>query len=344
MQVPATSSCYILAGPETGRRDAFVKELVASCAAKDKSPPEFSRYYAGEIQAEQLVGILRNGSLFASRRIVEYRNAEAVTGKAAVSALENYIRHPAEGAVLVLETEAYSLPKSIEAAAGASNKKMFWELRDSEKPAWIRERLARDRLTAEDEAIDAILELVENETSALDAACCMLAACFPEGTRLRADDAEAALSKSRQEDAFSLFDRMAGGELGSALGVLETILADRQSDAAQIIAALVWSFRKLERLQLAVASGLSSDEAFRQEKVASKTGQKKFRAAMQRYSAEDCSRIVRAASETEGALRGGLSTLFTRPLLHLLIQSAMVRKGRGLILSGWKEQEYYLSD
>ena len=344
MQPPAISSCYILAGPETGRRDTFVKELIASCTAKDKAPPEFSRFYAGEIQPEQLVGILQNGSLFASRRIIEYRNVETITGKAAISALESYIKNPADDAILILETEGYSLPKAIETAAGAANKKMFWELRDSEKPAWIRERLARDRLTAEDGAIDAILELVENETSALDSACCMLAACFPEGTRLGSDDAEAALSKSRQEDAFSLFDRMAGNDLTSALSVLETILADRQSDAAQIIAALVWSFRKLERLQLAIASGLGPDEAFRREKVTSKTGQKKFKSAMQRYTAEDCSRIVRAASETEGALRGGLATLFSRPLLHLLVQSAMVRKGRGLILSGWKEQEYYLSD
>ena len=312
--------------------------------AKDGAPPEFSRFYAGEIQPEQLVGLLQNGSLFASRRIIEYRNAEAITGKSALSVLESYIKNPADDAILLLETETYSLPKSLETVVGTTHKKMFWELRDSEKPAWIRERLARERLTAEDGAIDAILELVENETSALDSACCMLAACFPEGTRLSADDAEAALSKSRQEDAFSLFDRMGGSDLSSALSVLETILADRQSDAAQIIAALLWSFRKLERLQLAVASGLGSDEAFRQEKVTSKTGQKKFRMAMQRYSAEDCARIVRAASETEGALRGGLATLFSRPLLHLLIRSAMVQKGRGLILSGWKEQEYYLSE
>lgn len=344
MPPAAISPCYILAGPETGRRDTFVKELIATCTAKDKAAPEFSRFYAGEIAPEQLVGLLQNGSLFASRRIIEYRNVETVTGKSAISALESYIKNPADDAILLLETETYSLPKALETAAGAANKKMFWELRDSEKPAWIRERLARDRLTAEDGAIDAILELVENETSALDSACCMLAACFPDGTRLGADDAEAVLSKSRQEDAFSLFDRMAGSDLTSALSVLETILADRQSDAAQIIAALVWSFRKLERLQLAIASGLSSDEAFRLEKVVSKTGQRKFRTAMQRYSAEDCARIVRAASETEGALRGGLSTLFSRPLLHLLVQSAMVRKGRGLILSGWKEQEYYLSD
>ncbi|MFA5852398.1 MAG: DNA polymerase III subunit delta [Spirochaetales bacterium] len=344
MPPQAPASTYILAGPETGKREAFVRELIASITAKDGAPPEYSRFYAGELSAEQLVGVLQNASLFSSRRVVEYRGAETLTGKAALSALEAYMKNPADDAVLILVTEGYSLPKAIETAAGAANKKTFWELRDSEKPAWIRERLGRDRLSAEDGAIEAFLELVENETSALESACMVLAACFPTGTRLGADDVEAALSKSRQEDAFSLFDRMSGGDLSSALEVLDTLLADRQSEPSQIIAALVWSFRKVERLQRGAASGLSQDELFRREKISSKTGQKKFKVAMQRYSAEDCARIIAAASETEAALRGGFPASFSRPFLHLFLRSAMLQKGRGLILSGWKEQEYYLSD
>ncbi|MDP2791460.1 MAG: DNA polymerase III subunit delta [Rectinemataceae bacterium] len=341
---PAPAPAYILAGPETGKREAFVAELRSSLATKDGSPPEYSRYYAGELPPEQLVGLLQNASLFSSRRVLEYRDAEAITGKAAIAALESYIRNPADDAVLLLVTEGYSLAKPIEAAVGAANKKMFWELRDSEKPAWIREKLARDRLSAEDGAIETILELVENETSALESACTVLAACFPPGERLDADKVEAVLSKSRQEDAFSLFDRMAGGELPIALGVLDTLLADRQSEPSQIIAALVWSFRRLERLQMAVGSDLSPEEAFRNEKISSKTGQTKFRKAMRRFTAEDCERIIRAASETEGALRGGYPASFARPLLHLFILSAMTGKKRSLILSGWKEEGYYPFD
>lgn len=343
----APVSCWLLAGPESGRREAFVRDLIEGIAKKDGSPPEYSRYYAGEFAAEQLVGILQNGSLFASRRVVEYRNAELVTAKAALGALEAYIRNPADDAVLILVTEGYSMPKSIESAVGNAGKKIFWELRDSEKPAWIRERLRRDGLSIADSGIDTMLELIENETSALESASLMLAACFQEGRRLEADDIEAALSRTRQEDAFSLFDRMAGAEPGafsSALDVLDTLLADRQSEPAQILSGLIWSFKKLENIQLAVALGEGLEDVFRKEKVSSKAGQRKFRAAMQRYSAEDCGRVLGAASETEGLLRSGLPASFVRPILHLFIRSAMMLKGRGLILSGWKEQDYYLQD
>ena len=335
------SACYILAGPELGRREAFVADLVRTCTTIDGAAPERHRLYATDTSPEEIVGLLRNGSLFASRRIVEYRGAEALSTKAQTSTIADYLASPADGAILILITEGYSLAKALETAAGSANKIMFWELRDAEKPAWLKDRLAADRLSAEDGAIEALLELVENETSAMESACIFLAACFPAGTRLSADDVEAALSRSRREDAFSLFDRMASGDLASALGVLDAVLADRQSDPAQIIAALVWSFRKLGRLQSCVTSGESPEEAFRIEKVTSKTGQKKFRSAMRRYSEKDCLRILRAISETEGALRGGFPASFARPLLHLLVRSAMTRKGSGLILSGWKEREYY---
>ena len=275
---------------------------------------------------------------------MEYRGAEALSTKAQVSPIIDYLASPANKAVLILVTEGYSLTKALETAAGAANKIMFWELRDNEKPAWLKDRLAADRLSADEDAIEAFLELVENETQAMESACLLLAACFPPGKRLSADDVEAALSHSRREDAFSLFDRMAAGDLTSALGVLDAILADRQSDPSQILAALIWSFRKLGRLSAIVASGESVEEAFNTEKVTSKTGQKKFRAAMRRYSEKDASTILRAISETEGALRGGFPASFARPFLHLLVRSAMTRKGDGLILSGWKEREYYRSD
>jgi len=344
MPSSAQPSTYILAGPEIGRREAFVKGLAQALESKDGQAPEYSRHYAQDLAADQLVGLLRNSSLFASRRLVEYRNAEALSSKQSQDALIAYIKNPADDAVLLLVTETYGLAKGIEAAAGPAVKKIFWEMRDSEKPAWIRERLARDALSADEDAIETILELVENETSALESACMVLAACFSPQTRLSVDDIEAALSRSKREDAFSLFDKMAQGDIDAALGVLDAILADRQTEVSQIMAALLWSFRSLERLNRHREGGLSLDDAFRLEKVSTKTGQKKFRAAMERYSLDDCGRILRAASESEALLRSGYPAGYTRAFLQLFVRSAMLLKGRGLILSGWKEEEYYPFD
>lgn len=339
--------CYILCGPEIGRRNAFVGEVLQQWTSRGAAQPERDTFYAGDTGVEELLAVLRNGSLFSSRRIVEYRNAELVTAKNDIAALAEYAAAPSAEAVLFLITEAYSLPKPLENAVGAAGKLVFWELRDYEKPAWVRDQLSQYRLSIDDDALTALFEMVENETSALESASMMLAAYFPEGTRLHADEIETTLSRSRREDAFSLFDRMAGGSMTAALEVLDTLLADRQSDATQIIAALVWSFRKTERLHYladtgpARGPGLDLETAFRQEKITTKTGQRKFRTALQRYGAVDCSRAVRAASSTEAALRGGLASGFERPLLQLLICSIMSKNCGQPALSGWKEEEYY---
>jgi DNA polymerase-3 subunit delta len=344
MPNPALLSTYILAGPEIGRRELFVREIAEVLAAKEGQAAEYSRFYAQDMPAERLVGFLRNASLFSPRRLIEYRDAEALTTKQDQEALVAYIKRPAEDAVLLLVTEAYGLAKGLEEAVGSRGKKIFWELRDSEKPAWLRDRLARDRLSADDEALETVLELVENETAALESACTVLAACFPAQHRLSSEDIESALSHSRQEDAFSLFDRIAHGDFDSALSVLDALLSDRQSEPSQIMAALIWSFRTVERLNRSIDQGLPIEDAFRTEKISSKTGQRKFRAALSRYKGEDCARILQAASETEAALRSGFPASFARNFLQLFIRSAMTLKGSGLILSGWKEEEYYPFD
>ena len=336
--------CYALCGPEIGKRNAFIKDVIALWTRADGAPPERYTFYAGETSVDELLGVARNGSLFSSRRVIEYRNAEAVTTKADIAAVADYAKAPDTDAVLFLITDAYSLPKAIEAAIGPAGKLMFWELREFEKPAWVREELSHYGLTIDDDGLSTLFELVENETSALDSVCTMLAAYFPQGKHLTSNDIESTLSKSREEDAFSLFDRMASGGLDTALGVLDALLADRQSDATQIVAALVWSLRKTERLHLLTDAGnesMSIDAAFLQEKVTTKTAQRRFKAAMQRYGAKDCSLAVRACSATEAALRSGLATFFERPLLQLLIVSIMSKDFGQPALSGWKEEEYY---
>lgn len=330
----APLAVYILAGPEFGRRAAFVAEIKAACTERDGAPPEEHRLYSQDSGLGELLGLLRNGSLFAGRRVVEYRGAETIKTKDEVAALAAYIASPAPDAVLLLVTEGYSLEKAIETAVGAAGKKTFFEMFESEKPRWIRERLKRDDIDIDDDGIESLLELVENESGALDSACTALAAAFPRGSRLGADDIEAAVARTRQEDAFSLFDRIMDGDLASALGVLDSVLADRKGDSVQIIAALVWSFRRLGRVHAAMESGLSFEEACLKQGIRSKTVQKKTRAGLERYPAAECERAVKASSETDGALRAGLGTAFGRTLLHLLVYSIMERRSSATILSG----------
>lgn len=317
---------YLLAGPESGKRAAFVAELKASLAKADGAPPEEHRLYANDSPVGDLLSLLRNGSLFASRKLVEYRQAELVKGKEQVEALAAYLRAPAEDSVLLLVTDSFYLEKGLEDAVGKERKRTFYELFENEKPRWIERRLGDFGIRIEEEAVEAILELVENDTQALESVCARLGSVYPSGTYLTETEIEAAVARNRQEDAFSLFARIAEGEESWALETLDAVLSDRQGGAVQILSALVWSFRRLLRVHRLMDSGESLEGACVKSGIKAKALQALHREATRRYSEADCERIIAFSADFDARLRASGSAM-ERALLQVYLHGVMRRKG-----------------
>jgi DNA polymerase-3 subunit delta len=319
-------SVYLLAGPEAGKRAAFVDEVRAAIKAADGAPPEEHRLYAYESNSGDLLSILRNGSLFSSTRLVEYRGAELLKTKDEIKAVADYVRQPAPDAVLLLVTDSFYAEKGLEDAVGKERKKTFFELFESEKPRWVERRLRERGVGIEEEAIETLLELIENDTEDLEVACTRLALVFPEGKVLCAADVEAALARNRQEDAFSLFARMVEDEPAWALETLDAVLADRSGGAVQILSALTWSFRRLLKLHAWLDGGEAFDTACLKLGIRAKSLQALHRKAVERYSRRACERIIRLASEFDERTRTGGAAL-ERSLLQVFIYGCMSKGG-----------------
>jgi len=341
MAQPRLSPVWILAGPEIGLKEAFVADMVAHARALGGDEPEIHRMYAGDSAPSEAIALLQSASLFSPWVIVEFRNAEQVSQKADIDALVRYCAAPAEQTLLFLETEGYSVHKAIEKAVPPACRKTFFELFENELAGWVRRELAQSELTLDGDALESLLELVPHDTASLKAACLILGSSFPRGSALSANDVEAAILRSKPEDAFTLFEKIGQGELSRSLEVLDSVLDSRRGDANQIIAALVWSFRRLQRIGEAVALGERFEDVCLREQARSKTVQRQLRAALQRYGPEDCRRIILALSETEAAIRGPLGAAFGRQLLHLLVTSIITAKGQGLATAGWTGQAIY---
>jgi DNA polymerase-3 subunit delta len=341
MAGPRMPPVWILAGPEIGLKEAFVADIVKKVRDLGGDEPEIHRLYAGDASPSDAISLLRNSSLFASWVIVEFHNVDQISQKADIDALARYCGAPAEQTVLLLETEGYSAPKTIEKTVPSACRKTFFELFENELAGWVRRELGQSELSLDGEALESLLELVPHDTASLKAACLILNSSFPAGSALSAENVEAAILRSKPEDAFTLFEKIGQGELSLSLEVLDTVLDSRRGDANQIIAALVWSFRRLQRIGDAVAHGERFEDVCPREGARSKTVQRQLRAALQHYKPEDCRRIILALSETEAATRGPLGSAFDRQLLHLLITSIITEKGRGLAIAGWSEQGFY---
>jgi len=317
---------FAVGGPELGRRNDFIRQLKTRCATEWKGEPEEHRLYAHETPVPALLDLLMNGSLFSPGKFVQYLGADQIKAKADVQSLVEYARHPADTTVLVLVADGIGVDKAIEAAISKDAKKVFWELSAQESGRWIRDYFSGQGVRIDDEAVESILELVENNTEALKTECSRLALFFTRGSAIGEEDVERYIAHNRAEDAFSLWDRMAAGSFEQSLETLQAILADRDGSGVGLLAGLLWSFRRLSALHAALADGTPYEQAARSLRITRRTALASYDLARRRWSRNTCERLVAFGVETDARLRS-MGQANEKVVLELFIYACVVVKG-----------------
>ncbi|MDR0908524.1 MAG: DNA polymerase III subunit delta [Spirochaetaceae bacterium] len=228
---------YIYLGPEFGRKQDAITAL-----KKNFNPPaEENIYYAGEDSPGEIVSALQNGSLFASSRIFLVKQAENIKKKDEVNAFAAYMQNPQDDTVLVLISDETRIDKTLE---GSGTKEVFYEMFENQKTSWVAGFFRREGWTITPDAINAVLELVPNNTEALSQACNNLMLFLDKTKPISAAEVETWLSHSKQEDAFSLFAPLAAGDLSKSIEIMRSLLASGETPQS-IIPGLSWCYRRL---------------------------------------------------------------------------------------------------
>ncbi len=317
---------YAVGGPELGRRNDFIRQLRARCAAEWKGEPEEHRLYAHETPVPALLDLLLNGSLFSAGKFVQYLGADQVKAKAEVQALADYAKNPARDSVLVLVADGLGVDKTIEAAIHKDAKKIFWELSEQESSRWMRDFFAEQGLRASDEALESILDMVENNTEALRTDCSRLCLFFKRGSTISEDDVERYIAHNRAEDAFSLFDKMSMGSLGQALETAQAILSDREGSGVGLLAGLLWSLRRLSALHAALADGTPFEQAARGLRITRRSALASYDSARRRWPREICLRLIAFGVDSDARLRA-MGQAYEKVVIELFVYACVVARG-----------------
>jgi DNA polymerase-3 subunit delta len=300
--MPGTDTqIYLFLGPELGRKD----DAVAGVRKKMSSPPEEFSFYAGETPVSDMAAVLLNPSLFAENRLILIKNAGQLKKNDADLAASALGSLP-PGTVVILLSEEIRIAKAIEDAVPKSGRQIFWELFENEKTEWVRSFFRREGFRIEDEAVDTILEMVENNTGALKLECSRLMSFLGSGTVIRAAQAEEWLSHSREESAFTLFSRVAAGDLSRSLESLRTLLGakeNRGSVISGLFAGLAWSFRRLRDYLALTESGGVNDFELRKAGFSSPKARADYAAAAKRYDQNGADLCLSLTAEYEILIR-----------------------------------------
>ncbi|HKK48963.1 MAG TPA: DNA polymerase III subunit delta [Alkalispirochaeta sp.] len=324
----SSAPIVLFLGPEEGEKRAAIEEIRAALKKEHGDGLEEHSFYAFETPADQVVALLQNGSLFGSGTLVRYRSVEHLKRKDEIEPLRAYSTSPNPAAVLVLESPEVSVSKALDTVAGGRQKRIFWEMFDDQKQGWLQGYFRRREVSIDPDAVELMLELVQNNTIELRQEADRLIAFV--GQKISVDDVDQYIYHAREESIFSLFDAVMAEDLDHALDIVGKLLAG--SEAIQVVIGLSWQFDRLYHLQALREAGVVEKNLFQElgrvtgQRVSSKRVQKNLMAATRRYSPSECAAIKELIGEVDALLRTVPSPLH-ESILEQCMYATIVRRG-----------------
>jgi DNA polymerase III subunit delta len=293
------AGAYIFLGPEIGKKQDETEQIRKKLS--ETGAYEETVFYAGETPITNIVNTIQNHSLFAESRLFIIKNADQIKKKEEINAVASCMKELEAGAgaslcdAMILVSDEFRLSAGLDNVCPKENRKVFYEMFEREKSAWVQSFFRRAGCDIEPSGVDAILELVENNTDAMQRECSRLVFFLPKDRPARAQDVEQWLSHSREESAFTLFARIASGDSSKAVESLHTLLAAKESPIG-ILAGLAWCFRKLcGYLDL---SENGEPDNFELKKIGLSTITKSnYAAAARRYNKNDVEKCLAITAE-----------------------------------------------
>ena len=332
---------YLFSGPELGERNAAVDAVKAALKKKYGSSDEYL-YYAADTRLEDVVGQLRTESLFTPATCIVLRGAEVIKKKEDVELLASWIssvtpsaknKNPSDSSVLVLVSDEISVDAKLEKLIPKENKKVFWELFEDRKEAWLHSFFRKNGYALAPDAAEMILDMVENNTEELRAECSRFFLCFPKEHVVTSANVEQMLTHNREESAFTLFDAMADVTLSSqkrlenALSILQKIMLTKAENAVMLIAGLVSCFRRLSVWHSLHAGGAYVDEfSLKTHGFASKKARTQYSNAARAWTGGQCAAVIALLSKTDMEIRS-MGAAFVETQLSLLLYEIIVKRG-----------------
>lgn len=318
---------YLLLGPETGKKNAFIADIRAALAREAGEALEEYHFYAFETPMQEVVNILRNACLFASRKLVLFSCAEDIRKKDDLVLLAEYAKNPSKDGVLVFTSDGFQVDKKISDCAGANGTRKFWELYDSEKKGWVVNCFQRRKVRIGSDAAELFLELVENTTVEFERECANLCLFKGENSEVTCADIETYLYHSRPETVFSLFQTICALNLEMSLEILGKLLLEGESKPAGLLAGLLWQFKNLLEYSRLLAMNTPPEEACARLKITSKRNQRIYREGAKNFSPRQLESIIVLCADFDEELRSGGGGEVHSRLLEFFLYSVMRRKG-----------------
>ena len=336
---------YLYTGPEFGLRGEAVEKVKASLKKKYGDVDEHL-YYLVETPLAEVINILSSGTLFCSATCVVCKNAELLKKKADIALISGWIASvsgegtgsgtsasdDSDTSVLILVSDETSVDSKLDKLIPASNKKIFWEMFESDKLPWVQNYFQKNGFRIEQDAAQLILDMIENNTEALKNECSRFFVCFPKDHVITSDDVDSVLTNNREESAFTLFNRIANADdpvqkrFENGLTILQKISLSKDKSSVLLIAGLASCFRKLAVWHSICPNGYADSSVLKSHGFFSSIMQKQYRNAAKIWSSGQAAAILAILASADMEIRAG-GTMMEEVILQKMLYEIVIKKG-----------------
>ncbi len=299
----ADKQLFLLLGPEKGQKDQFIKNIRQSLKKKLGEEPESHKFYPFDSEMSQVISILRNGSLFSSHKIAVINNVEELKKVQEIKQLNQFCKKMPEDVTLILVSDSVSIDKRVDKIVPAAQKKIFWEMFDNQKKSWIFKFFSDQGMKIQPDAVDMLLEMVENNTNDLKVACGRLSFYFNIGDVITEEDIDNFVYHSKDENVFTLFEKILLKDLNSSLEVFSKITLSGEVDPVYLISGFLRQVRRLLRVKTAVSEGETLQTAFQTYDVRGKKNQRITSEGLRKYTLEELELVQQHGEALDRSLR-----------------------------------------
>jgi len=241
-------------------------------------------------------------SLFAEKKVLELRLPSGKPGTQGGEAIAAYCERPAEDLLLLVSVPRLDRATQNSAWFGALGRAGVvvdvWPVERARLPAWIAERLARQRQSAPPEVLEFLADRVEGNLLAAHQEVRKLALVAGEG-ELAMDAVQDAVSNVARYDPYAAAEALLSQDLPRYVRVMEGL----RGEGEQPTFVLFVLSSVLFVLQAASRGG-SLDALFMQHRLFNKPLQRAVQGAARRYGAAQLAQALAHAAAIDRAIKG----------------------------------------
>ncbi len=336
---------YILLGPEEGEKNNLIRKIKGSLLESFPDTECYS-FFVGDDDESNYIAAVSQPSLFASHRFIVIKGLDELKKSDPVylQTIEAVKDNQSDLTLIITSTETAlsKFDKVILDAAGKERTRIFWELKESEKIEWIRNKAKEEHFNITPDAIREILNTVENNTEEMKNLVLSITNFLRikgEKNTIERDDIEAYSTASRGENGYTLFRALGERDLERALNIVGSIALNDSRNILPAFTVVGNQFRRIEEALKMRSRGMAERTIF-ETLVAFTTyttpfkgkpgvnfrEAELFKTTMRNYSLEDVERIILLIGKADTLLKAASSDSLVMTS-ELLVYSIIVSKG-----------------